>query len=569
MRKTALKYLTPILLMALTVWCFDLLMLATGPQQDDFWYSRNYPDAFNGDHELNFDYFRSISGEYLTTWKQAIESCKNHYLYHDNARMANNLMLISNLAPEWLVDFVSAIFLVLLVWGIIRAACPRQKITPLLWGASLLIVFLFPWWEHPMICADFMMNYLWSTTILIWAWIAITGNPHKRQLWYLIPFCVFAGTMHEGLSASMIAGLFVYLILNRHESNGCRWILFGAVVFGPVFIIFSPALLWEFSRRMAREHNLIRLTLRILGIEYLNLTITAIALFVLRKRAGSFEFRKFLKGCLPFFVIVLVNYAVCFFSVADPRALWVGDIALAVVTMRAFIEISSGLSTKTGMVCGWISTLTVCAWFGMLSVWQAAASRNLRDLIETAKNSGDVIYFDLLSLDQFPFLNFNMICGITDINEITSALGSIDGLDKAMHKVVLPEKFRDIPFDSLPGVSGSARLRGENLLYFYSPEFHSDRFAHFDITYGGVGSLPGANPYSHSRLSLIFKKIRSSVSRIPDTYLDATLIPIVVTDDMKRRGICESDTAWFYGFHFIPTHYVSCKVEAIDNVESE
>lgn len=568
MKKTKSNKLTRFILIALTAWCFYLLMHATGSLQDDFWYQREYVDISGGNHSENYNYFRSVNGDYITTWEQAINSCKNHYLYHDNARMANNIRLISNLAPDWVSDLLTSLMLVLLVGGLIKAARPSQSITPGLWGIALVLTFLYPWWQHPMLSMDFLMNYLWSAAFGVWAWIVIVNKPTKRRLWYLIPFCLFAGTMHEGFSVPIIAGLGTYLIINRKDSTLPQWMLLGSMTLGAAFIIFSPALLWEVSLRFQNSGHIKSSLFSTLSKETLNLIIYALILIILRLRSETPVFIKYLKESFPLFVVFISALIICGVSSAEIRALWIGDLALAIISLRAIIIAFPSLSDNGVQIGGWITTLAICCWFGMLSIWQGAASRNLQSLIDTARKSGDVIYFDLLTNDNFPFLSFNMVGGTSDVNEIQSALASISGLKRAKEKVVLPEKYRGIPFDSIPGMPGSAGLHGERFIYFYSGVKLSEKGELFNILYGDPGSNPDANKYSYSFLSKFLKRIRRRFSGIPDSYMDASAIPVAVTDEMRRSGICDKDTAWFYGFHFMPPHYNSCRIEAIDFVSS-
>jgi len=561
------RNLEKLLMIVLTGWCFFMVMRATGLMQDDFWYQRQYIDRFDGDPLANYWNFRFIHEDYITTWGQALESCGNHYLYHDNARMANNLRLMANMVPEWVTDLLSALMLVTLAAGIIKLTSRRISLTPMAWGGSLALIFLYPTWEHAMLCTDFLMNYLWAMALLTAAALAVIAGPRGWKFAAAMAFCFFAGTMHEGMSVPVICGIACHLIQQRKKTVPRQWALTAAMAAGAAIIIFSPALLRRFNETMdnlGADHSVLKDLVKAIALDQPAMLLTGTALIIHAIRRGLRQTMTLMKDSLPLLTTIAVGFFITAYITAAYRALWPADMALAILTVRAVSR-----SFRSHMVlrpAGWALTLCICGWLGMLATWQQTSTRNQEALIEVAAASDEkIIYFDLIDANRYPFIALDMITGAgIDFNELKSALGTVHSLEEADSSVVLPERFRGTPLDSLPLVPGDARLRG-SYPFFYSEngKLNLDGNSLY-IDYGAPYSLEGCSPFSYCILSQWMKNFRTFVSGIDPRLAEVYETPVAVTTEMRKRGLSDRDTVWFYILQKIPRHNLSRRINAIN-----
>lgn len=559
--------LEKLLLAALTGWCFFMLMRATGPMQDDFWYQRQYINRFDGDKEANYWNFRFIGEDYITTWGQALESCKNHYLYHDNARMANDIRLMANMVPEWVTDLLSALMLVVLTAGIIKLASRRISLSPMAWGGTLLLIFIYPTWEHAMLCTDFLMNYLWAMALLTAAALTVIAGPRGWRLAAGTAFCFFAGTMHEGLTVPIVCGLVCGLIQHRKNASPRQWLLTAAMAAGAALIVFSPALLDRLHDDVVvrgQEFSVPRALAKGIILDWPALLLTTATVFLHAVRQGRRPTATLLRDSLPLLATAAVSYLITGFTLSAERALWPADIALAILTVRAISR--SHRNSAILRPAGWALTLTVSGWLGMVATWQAMSTRNQQALIELAAGTTEkILYFDLIDANSYPFIALDMITGAgIDVNELKSALGSVRGLEDGDKHVVLPERFRGMPLDSLPLVPGDARLRGTYPFFYSENGKLNSHDSSIYVDYGAPYSLDGCSPFSFCFISQWMKYIRSMVSGIDPRLTEVQETPVAVTAEMRNRGISDRDTVWFYLFQKIPRHNLSRKINAIN-----
>lgn len=570
MKRSAHYLLQNFLLVTLTVSAFFLVTRATGLMQDDFWYQRQYVDRFDGEKFQNLSNFFNIHEDYITTWGQAFESCVNHYKFHDNGRMANNLRLLSNMIPEWSVDLLSALMLALLAGALLRLALPGRRFSPMGWGMTLLFIFLFPTWEHAMLCADFLMNYLWSGALVAAASVTIAHKPLRGgRLWMAFALCLFAGTMHEGFSVPALAGLAIWLLMHKGGSAR-RWMLWGAMAAGAAFVLFSPATFdrilflndakhYEASARFVMVGHC--LAEQSVGIVLCSL-LWVWCFFRCRSRA-----MRFLVESFPLLAVIVVSITITVMTVAAERALWAAGLAFVILAVRlVFITLRR---TVASYPLGWALTLAVCAWLGMLSTWQLQSTRNQEALVELYRSNPEarILYFDLVSAHSYPAISNDMITGAgIDVNELKSALGSVRGREITDSIAVLPERFRGIPLDSLPLVAGSAGLRG-SYPFYYSERGRVDLGGSVIVDYGEPYSAPGSVPFSDNPLSRAAKRLRSFFSGYNSGQLAIWTTVIPVTDEMRRQGISDRDTVWFYCLSKLPPHARSREIKAINMAE--
>lgn len=550
----------------LTAWCFFMLMRATGPLCDDYWYQRQFVDCSDGNFSNNFHHFRNLGEDYITTWGQALNSCVNHYFYFDNARMANNFRLLSNMIPEWLTDLLSSLMLVILVWAIIRIAGRRASAAT--WGTVLTLVFLYPSWAFPMTGCDFLMNYLWSSALLLLSYHIITRDCRGTRFGAAVALCLLAGTMHEGLGAATLCGVACYLIQHRSNATRRQWTLAAAMAAGVAFVTFSPALAMRVTTQsvLAQDSTFISMLIRNIIDNQPAPALTLAVLVAVWIKRGWTTLKSLLQEVLPLIIMIAASYAITAFANAQPRALTLANLAFVIISLRGIACAATWSNRRAINALGWTVTLAVGGWLGMLATWQEFINISKEKLLEAvAHTDSDLIYCDLSDSRQLPAIAMRMIGGLgsNNMNEIRNIIGSIRGMERAENSVVLPEKYRGIPFDHWPPVPGNAHLRG-SLPLFYSEDGPLDFDDNFLVEFDKPGTDPMASPFSYSPIHQWVKDLRSAASGIDQGVTQAHFIKMPVTDEMKRQGLCNADTVWFYFFFDLPLHNVSRKINAIN-----
>lgn len=554
-----------LLLVAVTAALFFMFMRVTGPLGEDYRYQRQYVDRFDGDAEANSMNFRFMREPVISNCEEAFQSCVNHYRFHDNARMANNICFFANLIPEWSTDLISSFMLVLMIGCMARIGW--GAINPVSWGTALCLAFLFPYWKYPMTGIDFLINYLWATAMLLAAYVVVTGRWRISGRWFAPAalLCFFAGTMHEGLAVAVEAGILCFLIQQRGSVKRRQWFLFAFLCLGTALIVFTPSLLSRVAIAAAdtREYTpqlyLVNNPLPIL--------FTAFFLFLILITRTRSVLGRFVIDTLPLWCMIVVSLVLATWTRAELRSMFLADIAAAIICVKALCEVVENHFCKTTFYAwGWVCTLSVCGWLGMLSTWRQYIDPFKNKLIELARVSTDrLIYCDVPDSRHFPAISFGIVGNIGNEFAIDEMLmtGSINGMDEKNPYLVLPERFRDIPFNQLPAVPGNARLRG-SLPFFYSQDGKPDLSKRVVIEYGTPYSDPEAVPFSHSPFHQAYKALRSAISGLPQGLAEARCISFPVSAEMKRKGICRDDTAYFIYFYDIPPEKISCRIKAID-----
>jgi hypothetical protein len=167
----------------------------------------------------------------------------------DNARLANiSTPITLALFPKWLFNIISGIIILAIFYLSIKLSClgkSGNKVANILTIA--LIIFALPW-HNNILCADFFLNYVWSSAGVLFA-LYIFLNPQKiaqsptavKILIGLVTAC--AGAMHEAASAPLLL-TFIALIIGSEKSlfKTRLWILLSFAV-GTIFVCSSPQIL--------------------------------------------------------------------------------------------------------------------------------------------------------------------------------------------------------------------------------------------------------------------------------------------------------------------------------------
>ncbi|MBQ1268147.1 MAG: hypothetical protein IIY03_01480, partial [Muribaculaceae bacterium] len=141
-------------------------------------------------------------------------------------------------------------------------------------------------------------------------------------------------------------------------------------------------------------------------------------------------------------------------------------------------------------------------------------------------------------------------------------------LHKGGEPVIYPSCYLETPFDKLPKVEGRNNLRG---LYpwYYSPSRLTKEQRVFNITFGDPdeGETDG-NISLFFSLRRWFNKLNGRSGRLERVY-GLQEIPVIVSQEMRENGICNSDTAWFYKFEKNQKSLKGCRVIKMDSVKSK
>lgn len=487
---------------------FWLILVFTPPEDIDFDYMRQMLSEKECDDPL--EGFYSMAGEKITTPQQWITSVRNHYIYHDNSRLANYLAMGQSIIPHWGYDLFIAVCYALLLTMMLNLSGQSRKSAGAVAAMALAIWWFFNW-DAPMLCIDYLLNYTFSgAMVLCFVWLVT--RPRRRSTILMIILAVIAGMSHEGFSVSFGAGLFCWLLINRREVSRQQIALCIIFFLSAAFVTFSPALMWRLSSSIESDRPVTHSAIPLLR-DNLILSVTIIAVIITAVKRP-----KLLRNQT---VIVMAVTAVCaiviyFVSKSMPRALWPEQTALTVILFSCLRP--KWFVPKVVAVGLW--TILIM-WLSSLLYWQIRLERD-NDFLLTA--SGRIFYRDFVTLNDTPLWLGAIPAGPgTYSGGFYGTLGerfnSIKGYDD---RVFLPSIMADN--DTAMSIPGTAGLHGR-FPFFTSTESLPENFD-VEITFGPANILKCKNI-----ASVTHGLLKGTLLKPITTTICFTRIATIVTDN--------------------------------------
>lgn len=339
---------------------------------DDIAYSRVFTSDMG--YVSAEDTYMFCEGDEISTLSDALGSGYWHYMLQ-NGRLANFLMLLSNLLPPWLVSLLHGAAYGFMIAGILRLGLGREwSGRPLaLAGAVVAVWCFFPWWDM-YASSDFMFNYVWGAAACLWSATAIFTPSEQRRLrwlWLVVP----ASMVHEGLSAMLDVGIVAYVLCNlkTYISDPRRLVLpaaFGLFSFVP---LLSPGI-WERSSYLSGGE---------LDTYFLSYVVLAKSAFVLAVAAAfviaGVRARRWvaLAVCVS---MLVAAYAISIKVSVAGRGLWGAYLVAAVMLCRLCSGVRLGESAvRLGALA---VTAALCVWGVQLCRWQWRMSAERDAIVE-------------------------------------------------------------------------------------------------------------------------------------------------------------------------------------------
>lgn len=453
-RRFSFSQFAPVI--ALTGVLFLCLTLATPPCNDDL----NYRYVFEVSPELSpeqiYTNFITCQGKPVSSFSDIVTSVKNHYLYFNNARFANDIAFAVCSLPPWVADFLSTVFFVSLLLLVSRMSGRGQPSWRKMMATVVLCAVLLPW-TSPMLTTDFLINYLWSATLnLLLLWV-IANRFNQSGFWWLIPLAFVAGGMHELFTVTFGAAALV-MLWQRKQLISLRAIIVLLVYFAAgALIFFSPSMSSRLSDVTAQSLSPIVLAWSVISLSG---AIAAIIALSLSRRAVAQQ--------LPWLAMIAANLAVC--AAAGSfigRFVWPANLAGVVIILNLLrgSSISRSRRATKALVVGY-SAVSVFMILLTLSEWRETSLQKQLHADLLAAGDSPIAYSDAYDTDIHPFFLKEYVSGRCIIDNFAA-----QNRRTGRMKAVLPERLRDTPLDSLPVVDGSAKAI-EAYPYIITPGAH-------------------------------------------------------------------------------------------------
>lgn len=559
-----LSRLTVLLTALLTaVW-----QMTAGDILDDYPYRHIVQEAevYGGDTARAADAFWGCEGEITDSASDVFSSLPTHYELV-NGRLANMLRLLSNLIADPITDILHGLAMWLMLTMLMRLITPDWRRLPLLTAVATVAVWIVLPWEDGLASSDFMMNYLWSSALnlaFFCIMLRLSGSGEmlgfnngcradkNKTAWLktagLAVAGFFIGQMHEGFSIPFCLGyaLTALKLLRAGRLSASICIPLAAYLLGTLTVMLSPALAVLYNSRQASEYEP-GFFVYFIGIRLWPLWLSVAMMIVSGLRRHRFD-----RLSLLLTAIALASVATGIMAHQSARALWTAYLLSIIIAGRSLSGMAERkFSGVKSIMAACVMLLAGSVWLSLVAYYQHRFSLEHEAVRESLRiECTNIAYVDLSLPGDMPWYLMEVPQYLGNIGESSRANLAADFFGKSSARIViLPGKFRGVPFDSLPAVAGSEEIRGEYPT-FYSPRrleksYMMLRFGNPSV-YPPTGSV---NPvYGLSRL---MASIKGEMPAEIQVGREMEEIGVEVTDEMRRRGICSADTAWFYRVVYI------------------
>ncbi len=437
-----------VIAIAVAVWRF-----VCAPYADDFVYMHKVLATNNND-------FWNVVGQRIAGVGDAMESIVNHWLLI-NGRLANLLMILSVVMPQWLVNLCHGAVVGAMIW--LLMLCSGAK--PLPWQAAAISVVMWKWfpWHDNMASSDFMFNYPWSCVAMLgYSYLFLNVGKHRISIVVMVAVAFIAGWMHEGFSIPLCCASVVAILFSPKGIKKRQLPMFVALVAGTALCVFAPSTLMRADRQMNFRHidYFVFLIKTILGVYPLYIYLMVLG-FVALERGIRHVFGEMRRDAF-WLMIVVVNVVVAVALQVSPRALWAADAALLVAVIGLLYRNFEWCRKPHYIVTGCMMVV-ISLFMTELIRWQYKAGEEQREIINRLESTRQpAVCMDMTQESELPWWTMGIIRDyVTDTGTGYYMARSLTRCDIGRTLLVASERFGGIPFDGWDKMPGDNPFRGE------------------------------------------------------------------------------------------------------------
>ncbi|GEM_PF-2658401 len=501
--------------------------------------------------------FWNAAGPAYSSAAQLWEGISGHLLY-TSGRLSNILYIIVQLMPLRFVKLVCGLVCGMMYLGLVYFSVPEEKRgNP--WLISLLTLLfwvMFPW-DDTMQASVYVFNYpLPSVLMLLWLYFYFrSGEMDRKGKLVLLACAVPVAWMHEAFAVALCAFVFFDWLLNRRASRfplAAAALIAGVVLFELLFLGTGGRVAdVSFARDEIIQYyvwNKVRLVRDFAPVFVSLLLFGALLIFLPRGKKGAF-FRRY----APFAGAMAVGLFSTILLRSVGRGAWAVEIFGCILLVRLAGELpwprKIGTAVKAfftilaGAYAFWLSEL--CAWQYRSTCGTEAV---YRDLSPRGKATG-IAYADRVYAADMPFYLMDFTVPVDEKNFCNNFfVAAYFSASYAPGILVLPERYRDIPVDSLPALPGTAVFRGE------PPYLVSDYPYTGRVRLKGAEYLEGHNPLAPAMAGL-----KQRIFGIPADEAEpmVSTVPFVAQDSTVR---------YFLTIYQLPLSFRNRRIAAVDTL---
>lgn len=506
-----------------------------------------------------FDEFWNCTGGSIQNLGDAFNSCINHY-HHSNGRLADKIVIFSNLLPDIISRVIHALCLGLTLY-FSSILCFRDKWKISIGGTAILsasIIFLLPWNDY-FNASAINYNYLLSATLNLPIIISYITDRHRYNSYkiYIYILAPIAGMMHEGFSIPILAGMLLHTLTFHKSIKPHHITLFLTYFIGALILLIAPGTIKRISDvslcNPTFEWSLH--TLFMYTPPFWLITIVSIYISI---RHGIKELVK--RYIFNTFILTagIIGFSIGVYTMMRGRAEWMPGLMFIIASYNILWGNNSifKLQKTIGITISVISIL----WLLTVAQQQYEYSQE-QQKIESEIAFTDIIFADISNFQTTPWWMFDtphpLYCNhhysIVSISNGIRAKNSNKGI------VVLPTKFTNKHYSEWDRPGGTNTLFGEYPIY-YSPK----RLGEVEITF----NLTEA-PISHYN---ILNKISGTTTlatrqAMYEIQIPSSKTPSKILEQFKLKNGTTStypDTLYFYYLAPIPRKCIGANIELIN-----
>ncbi|MBP3299388.1 MAG: hypothetical protein J6L73_06900 [Muribaculaceae bacterium] len=522
---------------------FGAWMLAAPPMVDDWIYVHG--------RGTDFQAFWGCREGYNESLGDALASCAHHYV-HSNGRLADKLLILFSMLPQWAGRGLCVIALAVMVFSLLRLASPPGYAlrSPLRAALTIVCLLALPPWHQMFAAIAVQFNYILTAAMVLPLCIAFLQSRRIPEAATAV-WGIAAGMMHEGLSLPVIGAMvWVFLCkggLTRQRKSIFLWFLVGSAV-----MLVAPGTLERSSHAGWSIFDTYFLRNMLVSIPALAVAFAAGCLAICRgwrskvwrsvSPTGSTAFcLATTAGCLLVAAIVGMLY----------RTLWFGSIMLIPPIVRAVAQAvpasRQGHNAIALGVSGLCSLLCVA-----MAAEQSRYAAQQDSIVEKVKASGSaIIYADVTDFSQTSPLMMRIVQSpMPEDNFNLRAIGT-SLLSSFTPVIPLPESFRGQHFSQWPrpATDTPLPLYGRWPIYYCPVSPGKSRTPEISLTFD-IESAP-LSPYNivakmrgtqRLTLPIMFDILGVPASEVPDT-----LLPLFTPEG----GVCPDTLIFLYPYRLL------------------
>lgn len=369
------------------------------PLQGDDW---GYASAFGGANPQK-DTLLRLPGWWFGHWWGA------------NGRVPNLMMAVLACVPRVCLYGVCALAFFGMFWAAVRVASAAEGFWP--YAIALVFFFVLPWQDY-LVLYVCQLSYLGGAALVLVAYMMfMRAKPlHGWGLAGACVWCLFAGSAHEAASLPLVAGIFVYFVVNRRLPRKWQWWLIGFYCVGLAQVMFSPALFMRVGGDIMGGGPDAPFVSRLLwscmlpAVLWLGIAMAAFT------RGARGRLRNFFAGTAGVFAVAaLLSMVIAMFSGIIGRSGWFAQV-FAVISIAAWGAQRWKPEARWVAVVTWVA---VFAEFAALLFWQIRIKCDFDKFDELYAQSADgVVFMDAMRDSDIPLYTLGRLRALPDADDV-------------------------------------------------------------------------------------------------------------------------------------------------------